>query len=77
MTTPMQLALIAFGVIFAIHSISKGLAIGSLPAGWMIAEDANSSEATLYIWLGACLVWGFSLVFLLKVKDARNNPKLS
>ena len=68
MTTPIQLVLIAFGAILAIHSISKGLAVGSLPLGWWLAED---SDYGVYIWLGACLVFGFALVFQLKVYDAR------
>ena len=73
MTTPIQLVLIAFGVIIAIQSLSKGVAVGSLPFGWFLAEDSDNG---VYIWLGAVFVWSLSLVFLLKVQDARNNQKL-
>ena len=73
MNTPIQLVFIALGVILAIQSISKGMAIGALPTGWFLAEDAG--ESSVYIWLGAVFVWGLSLVFILKVHDARNNQK--
>jgi len=70
MNTPIQLVFIALGVILAIQSISKGLAVGTLPAGWFFAEDAENS---VFIWLGAVFVWSLSLVFLLRVHDARNH----
>ena len=71
MTTPIQLLLIAFGIIVGLHSILKGSAISSLPGGWFLAED---SEYYLEIWLGACLVFGILLIVNLKVygKDDRN-----
>jgi hypothetical protein len=72
MTTPIQLVFIALGVIIAIQSLSKGIAVGALPTGWFFAEDAENS---VYVWLGAVFVWSLSLVFLLKVQDARNNQK--
>lgn len=71
MTTPIQLFLIAFGIIVGLHSVLKGSAISSLPGGWFLAED---SEYYLEIWLGACLVFGILLIVNLKVygKDDRN-----
>lgn len=72
MTTPFQIFLIAFGIILALKSIINGGAVASLPLGWWLAED---SEEGVYIWLGACLVFGFCLVLKLRSIDARNNQK--
>jgi len=69
--TPIQFLLIAVGIILALKSVINGGAVASLPVGWMVAEE--SEEYSVYIWLGAVLVFGICLILKLRTIDARNN----
>ena len=74
MSTPIQLFMIAFGIIIALHSVLKGAALSALPGGWFLAED---SEYYLEIWLGACLVFGILLIIQYKVYGNGRSSKSS
>ena len=69
MTTPFQLFFIAIGIILAVNGLIKGMAVGTLPLGWFLADSTN--EYSVYIWLGA--VWVFSLVIIFGVYDDKSN----